>query len=107
MEHTFKCGIVGRSNDAVGDEFLAGMIMGNELDQAPIRRIEKQLAEASAVRRDRDTAVRIITLLVVRLGKDVFIPDDELMDLFANPKAELVNYRDERRRGICLHAHVK
>ena len=103
LKHTFNCGIVGTSYDAAGDEFLAGMMRAEEMDLAHMRRIEKQLADAEAVRRDRDAATRIIAVLVARAGGEVFIPDGELLPIYFSPAKEvLITHRDEAKGGAVI-----
>lgn len=90
MKHEFQGGIVGRSNDSLGDEFLLGMVVAEQSETALLRRCE------DAERGMRD-AVRFVASLVHANGGEL-----KFSDMAEAEAYDLIVYREESERGTIL-----
>jgi hypothetical protein len=96
VKHTFKCGIVGESNDGLGDEFLRGMIYDsetaeNEIKDALIKPWKDELVRTQ----------RALMYLIVKAGGEVRVPDHVIIK--GNPDVSSWEiYRDESTQETVL-----
>lgn len=99
MEHTFKCGVVGLSNDGDGDAFLMHMRDGELAD-------ERRLIECiqGPLRRELIRTQRALCHVINKAGGEIRVPDS-LLDS-ATAVSEWLIHRDESTGEIVLRTKV-